>query len=194
MRYKTIRLSSSFIPVILAVAPATTPRHAQCSLQLFLHPRHFLYPLLTRMSHVKALVSRSKTFLCALQVSCTERRFPAQVMLQCISRIYFSYFHHTDIKLSILSFFLQIQVLKMVCFMNLRNMEKLHLFKSTAPQKSATGSSFFASKRTKKKHLEHQRESFFLACKLMSQLGMARVSSNIRLYYRKDNCRQSNMV
>lgn len=78
--------------------------------------------------------------------------------------------------------------------MNLRNMEKLHLFKSTAPLKSATGSSFFASKRTKKKHLEHQRESFFLACKLMSQLGMARVSSNIRLYYRKDNCRQSKMV
>lgn len=115
-------------------------------------------------------------------------------MLQFIYLIYFSDFDHTNIELRFLSFLLQIQVLKMVCFMNSRNMGKLHQFKSMAPQKSATGSFFFASKRTKKKHLEHQRESFFSACKLMSQLGMARVSSNIRLYYRKDNCRQSKMV
>lgn len=140
------------------------------------------------MSHVKALASRCKTFPCALQVSCS-------LMLLCCIRDaalhspkfeFKQYiFFVTLIKPSNFIFLLQIRVLKMVCFMNLRNMEKLHLFKFTVPQRSATGSSFFASKRTKKKRSEHQRESFFSACKLMSQLGMARVSSNIRLYYRK---------
>lgn len=109
LRYKTVKLShikisSFFIPVIPAVAPVMTPRHAQYNLQLFLHPRHFLYPLLTRMSHVKALVSRSKTFLCALQVSWTEHCLPSQMMLQFIYLIYFSDFDHTNIELRILSF------------------------------------------------------------------------------------------
>lgn len=55
--------------MIPAVVRVTTPQHVQCSLLPFLHPQHFLYPLLTRMNHEKALVSRSKIFLYALQVN-----------------------------------------------------------------------------------------------------------------------------
>lgn len=59
--------------------------------------------------------------------------------------------------------------------MNLRNMERSRLFRFTGLQRSAMVLFFSASKRTKRKRLEHQRGSFFLACKLMSQLGMALV-------------------
>lgn len=63
--------------------------------------------------------------------------------------------------------------------MNLKNMERSHLYKSTELQRSAMGLCFSASKRTKKRHLEHQRGSFFLACKLMSRPGMAPVSFDL---------------
>lgn len=65
--------------------------------------------------------------------------------------------------------------------MNLRNMEKLHRYKFTEHQRTATGLSFSANKKTKRKHLEHQRGSFFLECKSMSQLGMVLVSSHFQL-------------
>lgn len=48
------------------------------------------------------------------------------------------------------------------------------------------GLSFSASKRTRRKHWEHQRENFFLACRLMSPPGMALVSSNVELYCSKN--------
>lgn len=95
--------------------------------------------------------------------------------------VFFFFFfriHTSNIYKHLISF-LQIRVLRMVCSMNLRNMERSHLYKSTELQRSATGLSFSASKRTKRKHLEHQRGSFFLACKLMSQPGMALVSSDL---------------
>lgn len=70
--------------------------------------------------------------------------------------------------------------------MSLRNTERSRLYKYMVHQRSAMGLCFFDSKRTKKKHLEHQRGSCFLACKLMSQPGMAPVSSDLQLFCRRN--------
>lgn len=69
--------------------------------------------------------------------------------------------------------------------MNLRNMERSLRCRSTAPLKSDMVLSFSANKKTKRKLWEHQRESFFLACKSMSRPGMAPVWSNTKLYHNR---------
>lgn len=76
--------------------------------------------------------------------------------------------------------------------MNLRNMEKLHLYKFTELQKNAMGLSFSANKKTKRRHSEHQRGSFFLGCKSMSQPGTVLVSSHFQLY--SGDCYQISML
>lgn len=82
-------------------------------------------------------------------------------------------------------FLLQTQVWKMGCSTSLRSMERSRRCRYTVPLKSDMVSSFSANKRTKRKLWEHQRESFFLACKSMSQPGMALVWSYTNLYHNR---------
>lgn len=74
----------------------------------------------------------------------------------------------------------------MDCSTNLRNTERSRLCRSTEPLKSDMVLSFSASKKTRRKLWEHQRESFFLACKSMSQPGMAPVWSHAKLWQQRN--------